>query len=154
TGASVNAIDRGTAELPASLVALLVRFGVQDERLADRYDIGPYETGYAVQAVPAAGAIQPGIAVYTLRTLPPDAGATLTLGTEDLPPDVVVEMESTEIPPGGETRLTMISRKEEPQQPGEWRTVTITATNQAFIHATTLDLLVGGWRVYLPEIHK
>ncbi len=154
TGASVNAIDQGTVELPASLVALLVRFGVQDERLADRYDIGPYETGYAVQAVPATGAVQPGRAVYTLRTLPPDAGATITLSTEDLPPDVVVELESAEIPPNGETRLTMTSRKEEPQQPGEWRTVTITATNQAFTHTTTLNLLVGGWRFYLPGVRR
>jgi hypothetical protein len=45
SAASVNVINRGTESLPASLIMLLEKFGVQDERIGPAYDIGRFELG-------------------------------------------------------------------------------------------------------------
>ena len=48
TAASVNAVDRGTADLPASLTRLLTAFGIDDVRFGSALDIGRYEAARVV----------------------------------------------------------------------------------------------------------
>lgn len=52
TASSVNALDRGTVELPSSLVMLLINFDIHDIRLGGAFDIGRFETGELI-ATPA-----------------------------------------------------------------------------------------------------
>jgi len=153
TGASANAIDKGTDDLPASLAALLDRFGVQDPHW-QAYDIGCYEVNYAIKATPAAGATQPGVASYTLSTVPANTGVTFSLSLSPPPPGILVELSSETIPPGSTATLTMTSQESESKQPGEWQTVTVTATGSGFTRTAELELLVGGYRFYMPLIMK
>jgi hypothetical protein len=154
TASSNNAIDRGTAALASSLTASLDQFDVEDGRQGPNYDIGRYETGYALEATPPSGATQPGVATYVLSLVPASAETTFSLTMSSPPSDVLVEWSSQTIPPGGTATLTMRSTSSEPKLPGEWHTMTITATDSILTLSTTVDLLVGGARTYLPVAVK
>ncbi len=149
TAASTNAIDRGTTALPASLVALLVQFGVNDWRWGAAYDIGRYEGGFILQATPSAHAMNPGgIATYTLRLEPPDLPHTVTLTIASPSPSLAVSLSSAILVPSSSVTLT-VAHDGSPAN-GVWYTLPITGAGGGFTRTASVRLLVGGARVYLP----
>lgn len=154
TAASNNALDRGTANLPDSLVRLLQKFGVSDQRFGNGFDIGRYEAA-GVQSVPRAQAIQPGgTAQFLLRPYPLDFPYPLGLSVSTAPPDLTVNFSSSVLNPG--TTLTLTATDHHPAGtpllPGIWYQVTVAANYAGTIQNTDAFVLVGGARHYLPFI--
>lgn len=156
TASSVNAIDQGTTALPASLVALLAKFGVDDSHRGAAYDIGRYEGGFALQAAPSAQAVNPGgVATYTLRLDPPDLPHAVTLTVASPSPSLTATLDSTSLVPGGIVTLTLADRHAGTTfLPGLWYAVPITGVGGGFTQTTNVRLLVGGARVYLPVMYR
>jgi hypothetical protein len=156
TAVSVNAIDRGTTALPTSLVALLTKFGVDDWHSGTAYDIGRYEGGFALQAVPSAQAVNPGgTATYALHLDPPDLPHAVTLTVASPLPSLTVTLSSTSLAPGGSVTLTLTdSHTGTTLLPGLWYTTPITGIGGGFTQTASVHLLVGGASIYLPVVFK
>ncbi len=152
TPLSANAIDRGTTALPSSLAALLLKFGVDDSHWGSAFDIGRYEGGFALQAVPSAQAVNPGgTATYALHLDPPDLPHAVTLTVASPSPSLAVTLGSTSLVPGGIVTLTVTDgHTGTTLLPGLWYTVPITGVGGGFTQTASVELLVGGARVYLP----
>ena len=154
TAASVNAMDRGTTQLPASLTALLDSFGVSDPHWGAAYDIGRYEAGFALMATPSARAIAPGgTARYALSLYPPDLPHTVALTVASPSPSLTVTLSSGTIAPGMVVTLT-ISHDGSPAGQNLWHTIPVTGTGGGFTRTTRVRLLVGGTRLYLPLVSR
>jgi hypothetical protein len=154
TSASANALDRGTATLPVSLIALLDAFKVTDFRRGKAYDIGRYERGFALLASPDFQFVDPGgIAQYALRLDPPDLphSVTLTVNSPSFFLDISL---SSMIQTADEVvTLTVADNHIEPViLPALAYTLPITATGDGFAETTSVRLFVGGARVCLPLI--
>jgi hypothetical protein len=152
TAASASAIDRGTTALPASLAALLTKFGVDDWHWGAAYDIGRYESGFALQAVPSAQAVNPGgTATYALHLDPPDLPHAVTLTVASPSPSLTVTLGSANLVPGGVVTLALADgHTGTTLMPGLWYAVPITGSGGGFTQTASVELLVGGARVYLP----
>ncbi len=154
TASSVNAIDRGTTALPASLIALLTKFGVDDWHWGAAYDIGRYEAGFALQTVPSAQAVNPGgVATYVLHLDPSDLPHAVTLTVASPSPSLTVTLNSTNLVPGSLVTLT-VSHDGSLTGQNTWHTIPITSTGGGFTRTASVRLLVGGARVYLPVVYK
>ena len=148
------AIAASSAALPASLGALLVKFGVEDPHWGAAYDIGRYEGGFTILASPSGQAIQPGgVARYALRLYPTDLPHTVDLTVASPSPNLVTNLDSTLIAPGAVVTLTVTDTGSAPM-PGSWYTVPITGTGGGFTQAASVSLLVGGTRTYLPVVKR
>ena len=153
TPSSVNAIDRGTTQLPASLTALLDSFGVSDPHWGAAYDIGRYEAGFALMATPSARTIAPGgTARYALSLYPPDLPHTVTLSIASPSPSLLVTLNPLTLAVGDNATLTVTSAHSGTLVPGLWYTIPITGTGGGFVRTANVGLLVGGARVYLPLV--
>jgi hypothetical protein len=146
-------MDRGTTTLPSSLTALLTHFGVDDSHWGAAYDIGRYEGGFALQAVPSAQSIQPGgVATYTLYLDPPDLPHAVTLTVASPSPSLTVALSSATLAPLSLVTLT-VAHSGLPVD-GAWYTVPVTGVGGGFAQTASVRLLVGGARIYLPVIHR
>jgi hypothetical protein len=156
TAFSANAIDRGTTALPASLAALLAKFGVDDAHWGAAYDIGRYEGGFALPVTPPAQAVNPGgVATYTLRLDPPDLPHAVTLTLSSPAPDLTVTPGSAALVPGGSVTLTVTNgHTGATLLPGVWYSIPLTGAGGGFTQTASARLLVGGARVYLPVIYR
>ena len=155
TEASVNAIDMGTTALPASLTALLNEFGVEDFQIGQSYDIGRYEAGFVLLAVPSSQAIEPGgTAYYTLSLYPPDVLYSVNLSVTNPSPDLTLSLSPSTITGTEVAILTVTDSHPNPVMPGIWYLLPITGTGSGFTDTTNLGLLVGGARCYLPILFK
>jgi hypothetical protein len=156
TAASANAVDRGTTALPASLAALLTKFAVDDWHWGAAYDIGHYEGGFALQAVPSAQAVNPGgTATYALQLDPPDLPHVVTLTVANPSPSLTTTLNSTSLVPGGNVTLTMTDgHTGTTLLLGLWYTIPITGVGGGFTQTVGVQLLVGGARIYLPVIFR
>jgi len=151
TPASANAIDRGTAALPASLTTLLAAFAVDDPHWGAAFDIGRYEGGWTLLADPSAQAIDPGgTAHYRLRLYPPDLPYAVTLAVTSPAASLAVALSPTSLTSGMTATLTVTDTHTGGMQPGLWYTVPIAGSGGGFAGAGNVGLLVGGMRVYLP----
>ena len=154
TSASTNAIDRGTTQLPASLVALLDGFDVGDTTWGTALDIGRYEAGFAVIPAPATHAIEAGgTAHYVLALHPPDLPHAVTLTLSTPPSGLSCTLSSDVITPGLAVTLT-VAHDGSPVGLGAWHTVSITGDGGDFMRVADVGLLVGGERLYLPATFK
>ncbi len=154
TSTSANAIDRGTAQLPASLMALLDFFGVDDATWGTAPDIGRYEAGFTVVPVPTAQAIEPGgTAQYALSLYPPDLPHTVTLTLAGPPPGLSCTLSSDVVALSEVVTLTITHDGSSTGQ-GTWHTIPITGTGGGFVRTTDVAVLVGGTRVYLPLVSR
>jgi hypothetical protein len=152
---SINAIDRGTTTLPASLTAQLAAFIVSDYRLGSAYDIGRYEAGFLILATPHSLAMEPGGTVYfTLRLFPSDIRYDVTLSSKSPSPYLTVSLSPTVIDGTQVATLTVIDNHPGLLMPGEWYILTITGSGSLFTSTTSVNLLVGGARIYLPAIQR
>jgi Right handed beta helix region len=155
TSASANVIDKGTTNLPASLQALLTQFGVQDQRTGSAFDIGRYEAGFGVKATPSGQAIDPGgVARYVLRLEPSDLSYAVTLNTASPSSYLAVDLRPTTITSLSQAILTITDSHTGPLMPGRWYAVPITGIGGGLTQTTSVGLVVGGARTYLPVITR
>jgi hypothetical protein len=146
-------MDRGTAALPATLAALLTQFGVDDWRWGAAYDIGRYESGFALQAVPSAQTVNPGgVATYTLHLDPPDLPHAVTLTVASPSPGLTVALGSATLALSSSVTLTVAHGGSPVNR--VWYTVPITGVGGGFTQTASVRLLVGGARVYLPVVYR
>jgi hypothetical protein len=154
TDASVNAIDQGTTSLPSSLAALLETFDVQDYTWGDAIDIGRYEAGFTVRPDPTARAIDVGgTARYALRLHPPNLPHTVTLTLSPSPAGLSHALNDDVISPGEVVTLT-VTHDGSVAGRDAWHTLAITGMGGGFVRGVSVDLLVGGARVYLPAVFR
>lgn len=151
TTASTNVMDRGTTQLPASLVALLTQFDVPDPHWGAAYDIGRYEAGFALLVQPFSRAITPGgTAQYAINLYPPDLPHKVTLNVASPSSLIMVTLDPTVLAAGENTVLTVKDMHTGTLVPGLWSTIPITGVGGGFTQTTSARLLVGGERIYLP----
>jgi hypothetical protein len=154
--ASVNVVDRGTADLPDSLTRLLTAFGVDDVRFGSAFDIGRYEAA-GVLATPATRAIQPGDTThFTLSLYPTSFPDSLALAVSNASPYLTIALGSAVLNPGETVTLTVTDNHDPGTElmPGLFYDITLAATHGAATQYTDVHLLVGGARVYLPLVVK
>jgi hypothetical protein len=151
---SANALDRGTAALPDSLIALLERFGVTDFRRGQAYDIGRYEGGFTLLASPGVQFVSPGGAVqYALRLDPPDLPHPVTMTASSPSPLLGISLSSPILMADEVATLTVTDSHAEPTiVPGLEYTIPITTVGGGFADRTSIRLYVGGEDIYLPFI--
>jgi hypothetical protein len=138
------------------LAAGLAAFGVEDLHWGTAYDIGRYEAGFSLLAAPPSQGIEPGgVARYALRLYPPDLPFDVGLVAASPSPSLTLRLDPASI--GGDVTATLTitdSHFEPTLLPGVWYTVPITGTGAGFVRSTSVGLLVGGTRVYLPLISR
>ena len=116
----------------------------------------PLTQGF-VPLTPSSQVIMPGQSA-TYHLLLTDAslpGTTVTLSAVSPSPDLVVQVTPTTLQVPGQITVTLVDlHAVGTLAAGLWHSVPLTATGSGFSQATTMGLLVGGQRVYLPIILK
>jgi hypothetical protein len=158
TASSTNAIDRGTAALPASLAALLDAFDVDGSHWGHAFDIGAfeYELGFGLSADLSFRAMDPGGTVtYVIEVAPVGGFAdAVTLVVASSSPSLVLSLAPTIIHPPGSAILTVADTHVGAPLPGVWHTVSITGTGGGFAQSMSVKVLVGGSRAYFPLVAR
>ena len=150
--AASTAIDQGSASLPASLLALLVAFGVDDSFRGAAYDIGRYEAGFTLRSTPALHSIQPGgEAIYTLSLDPSAPPQVVTLSVDAPWPDVTVSLSASTLEPTGAVTLTVAHHGLSASQ---WYSIPVSASGGGFVSTANVLLLVNGAQTYLPALSR
>ncbi len=132
--------------------------GINDDYVGAAPDIGAYEYqgyGFGLSADPSSRAIDPGgVAAYTLSVQPIGGfGATVNLVAASPSPSLTLSLVPSVVTPPGQATLTITdTHVGTALLPGLWYTVLITATGGGFTQTSSVDLLVGGKRVYLPWV--
>jgi hypothetical protein len=154
TAASANALDRGTAVLPDSVVMLLDLFDVPDLRRGEAYDIGRYEAGFTLLANPSFRFVAPGgEAHYALSLYPPDLPHTVTLTATSPSLNLITAFSSLSLSPSSVVTLTIRDTHATSTSGLTLAySVPVTATGSGFTDTTSVRLFVGGMRIYLPVI--
>ena len=152
TSASTEAIDGGTTGLPASLTALLNAFDVEDYYWGTAVDIGRYEAGFAILPTPSSQAVEPGgTARYSLRLYPSDLPHVVALTAASPSPSLALSLEPTVIASNEVATLVVTdTHAGSDLLPGAWTSIPITGSGGGFVRTTSVDLLIGGKRTYLP----
>ena len=147
---SVQVIDKG-ADLPASLTTLLSRFGVEDPRWGSRRDIGAYEGSFVVSASPSSQTIEPGERTsFKLRIQSiGEFASAVTLEAVSPDPRFELMLDPAVVTSDGEATLTAADATGEGG--GTYR-LPITVTGGGFTQTTSVQLLVGGSKIYLPLV--
>jgi hypothetical protein len=118
-----------------------------DERFGD---------GFSLEVSPLSRAIDPGgVAVFTVALEPVGVfTAWVHLEVEDSSPDLIVSLSQRDGIPPFQSTLAITDTHTGPALPGWWVTLPITATSDTVTQATSVTLLVGGSRLYLPIVMK
>ena len=157
TPASSDAIDGGITTLPHSLAVLLDAFDVYDFHRGSAFDIGRYEAGFAILPTPSAQAVDPGgVATYTLGILPPDLPHSVTLTAASPAPSLTLTLDPAVVAPGGGSATLTVadSHGGSALVPGLRYSIPVTGSGGGFTDTVSLDVLVGGARLYLPTVMK
>ncbi len=122
------------------------------------YDIGAYEVGSSIYltAISPSRAIDPGDVVTYTISVGASSGFTdtVSLVASSPSPSLTLQLVPTSVIPPGQATLTITDSHTGPALlPGLWYTVPITATD-GVTQTTSVSLLVGGARLYLPLILK
>jgi len=134
--------------------------GINDDYVGVAPDMGAYEYqgyGFTLNATPSARAIAPGdTATYTIEVQSVGGfSATVALVAASPSPSLTLSLAPTAVDPPGQAMLTLTDTHPGPTLlPGLWYTVPITATGGGSTQTTSVGLLVGGARIYLPLILK
>jgi len=115
--------------------------------------VEPATSNY-LTAAPPSRAIDPGgVATYTI-SVGSSFTATTTLVAASPSPNLTLQLVPTSVIPPGQATLTVTDSHTGPALlPGLWYVVPITATD-GVTQTTSVSLLVGGARLYLPVILK
>jgi parallel beta-helix repeat protein len=132
--------------------------GINDYYVGSAPDIGAYEYegyGFLLTSAPSSRAIVPGaVATYGLSVQPVGGfSAAVTLVTASPSPSLTVGLVPPSIVLPGQATLTITDTHSAVSPwPDVWYRVPITATGDGVTQTTTVGLLVGGTRVYLPLV--
>ena len=150
-----------TLDTPSSLIDTGVAIpGINDGYVCDAPEIGAFEyhgCRFALQAGPSSHTIDPGGTVTYTIGAQPVAGftGTVTLCTSSPSPSLTVSLAPTAITPLDRATLTVTdTHAGAPSAPGLWYHVPITATGGGITRSTSVGLLLGGVRLYLPLVLK
>lgn len=111
--------------------------------------VGP---GFSLDASPPNQAIEPGgQAVFSIALEPTGAfAAPVHLDASSPSPDLRVGLSQADGIPPFQSTLAITDTHPGPALPGLWYSLPITASSGTITQTTSVSLLVGGWRVYLP----
>jgi hypothetical protein len=155
TAGSSNAIDQGTAALPASLTALLDAYAIQDYISGSAYDTGRYEAGYLLRTSPGSQAVESGGTVtYVLSIFPSDLPYTVTLSADSPSPGLALELSTWSLSGTGSVSLMVSHVDPGAAQPGRWYTIEVSSSGGGFTYSLNLLLLIDGERIFLPVIRR
>ena len=150
-----------TLDSPSSLIDAGVAIpGINDGYVCDAPEIGAFEyhgCRFALQAGPSSHTIDPGGTVTYTIGAQPVAGftGTVTLCTSSPSPSLTVSLAPTASTPLDRATLTVTdTHAGAPSAPGLWYHVPITATGGGITRSTSVGLLLGGVRLYLPLVLK
>jgi hypothetical protein len=120
-------------------------------------DIGAFEYqgyGFTLDAIPSSRAIMPGEATTFAVTVQPigSFSATVTLTATRPSSDLIINLAPLSIVPPGAATLIVTSSANISMP--TWYTISVTATSAGITQTISVNLLVGGERVYLPIIRK
>ncbi len=112
--------------------------------------------GFTLSATPTFRAIEASsVATYQLNlTVGGSFSSTVTLTTNSSPPNLLVNLSPGSLTPPGPATLILTDTHSGPLVPGVWHNLLVTAVGGGFTRTTTVSLLVGGTRTYLPVILK
>ena len=144
---------------PASLLldAGVIIPGINDGYVGTAPDAGAFEYpgyGFTLTVAPASQAIIPGgVATYTIGVhhIGRFTHAVTLIGASPSPSLTLALLPTTVAPPGQAT-LTATDTHAGTLLPGLWTTVSITGTGGGIARSTSVGLLVGGARRYLPLV--
>ena len=131
--------------------------GINDDYVGTAPDIGAFEYegyGFTLTADPSSRAIAPGsVATYTIG-LQPVGGFSGTVGlvAASPSPGLALTLSPAAIAPGAVATLTLTDAHAGTLLPGLWYSVPITGTGGGVTQTTSVGLLVGGTRVWLPVV--
>lgn len=147
---SALVVDRG-APLPPSLTALLGAFGVDDPRWGSAWDIGRYEGSFVISASPAIQQIDPGgSAPFSfLVECVGNCASAVAVGAESPDPCLELTLNRSVVTQDSEVTLTVTDLG---CAGGGLHRLPVTATGGGFTRTATVDLFVGGSRIYLPLV--
>lgn len=112
--------------------------------------------GFTLSATPTSRAIEAGnVATYQLNlTVGGSFSSTVTLSTISPPSNLLLSLSPGSLTPPGYANLIVTDTHLTNPQPGLWYSIPVTGTGGNFTRTTTVSLLVGGTRTYLPLILK
>ena len=124
------------------------------EVTTSNFEVVEPATSNYLTAAPSSRAIDPGgVAAYTIG-VGASSGFTISLVASSPSPSLTLQLVPTSVIPPGQATLTVTDSHTGPTLlPGLWYTVPITATD-GVTQTTSVSLLVGGARLYLPLIMK
>ena len=132
--------------------------GINDDYAGAAPDIGAFEYqsyGFTLNALPPARAIAPGgVATYIIEVQPTGGfSSTVALEVTYLSPSLTLQLDPMDLTPPAYATLTITdSHSGSELLPGLWYTIPITATGGGVTQLTSVGLLVGGTRIYLPIV--
>jgi hypothetical protein len=109
---------------------------------------------FTLAATPPGRAISPGgVATFTIEVQPTGGfTATVNLVADSPSPSLMLDLFPAAVVPPGQATLTLTDTHTTKLVPGLWYTVPITATARGITQTTSVRLLVGGVRFYLPIV--
>ncbi len=133
--------------------------GINQDYMGAAPDIGAFEYegfGFTLHASPEVQAIQPGGTATFLLDLQPVGGfsETVTLSAPAPPISLTLTLDPGVVELPGQATLTVTDTHAGPLHPGLWYTFAITATAGEIVQETSIYLLIGGSRLYLPLVAK
>jgi hypothetical protein len=122
-------------------------------------DRGAYESqeyGFKLQVTPGFQAIWPGeSAAYSIQNLAQGGfSGNVDLAYGSLPPGITADLTPSSLLPGGVATLILTDTHKPPLLPGLNVQMVITGTSGTLEETASVDLLVGGARLYAPLIFK
>jgi hypothetical protein len=138
--------------------------GINDDYVGDAPDIGAFEYqgyGFTLDAAPSMQVISPGgVATYTLSVGSLGGFAeAVDLVTASPSPSLTLSLVPNTVSPPGWATLIVTDSLQFPgnlEFPGNWAslwyTLPVTATGGGVTRSTSVSLLVGGTRIYLPVV--
>ena len=131
--------------------------GINDDYVGTGPDIGAFEYegyGFTLTTDPASRAVAPGGAATYIIGVQPVGGFSGTVGlvAASPSPSLALTLSPAAIAPGAVATLTITDAHAGTLLPGLWYTVPITGTGGGVTQTTSVGLLVGGTRVWLPVV--
>jgi parallel beta-helix repeat protein len=150
-----------TLDITSSLIDAGVAIpGINDGYVCDAPDIGAFEHDgcrFVLHAGPSSNTIDPGGTITYTIGVQPVAGfmGTVALQTSSPSPSLTVSLVPTVITPLDQATLIVTdTHVGVPSVAGSWYHVPITATGGGVTRTTSVGVLLGGVRLYLPLVLK
>jgi hypothetical protein len=122
-------------------------------------DIGAYEYqgyGFRLSVTPRFHTIEAGESAIYMIDLRSQGGftETITLSVSPPSPSLTLALNPVSLDPPGQAVLTVTDTHTTAPTTGIWYSIPITGTVDEMVEQITVDLLVGGTRVYLPLVRR